>query len=167
VANGDFNEPLNVGWHKRAVNYSGDYRIERIKEGEEYYARIYKDACGYAQLEQKVMLTRLSSLLSFRAKFFANSNNEEYASAGAVVIEYLNREMRKLGATYFCSRTPNFTDWQNSATLHLYEVPNGIWREFSLNIGEELKNYLPGIPKEEVKFIKIILLAYCTQESGC
>uniref|UniRef100_A0A7C3UX77 Uncharacterized protein n=1 Tax=candidate division WOR-3 bacterium TaxID=2052148 RepID=A0A7C3UX77_UNCW3 len=104
VANGDFNEPLNVGWHERAVNYSGDYRIERIKEGEEYYARIYKDACGYAQLEQKVMLTRLSSLLfssllSFRAKFFANSNNEEYASAGAVVIEYLNREMRKLGAT--------------------------------------------------------------------
>ncbi len=109
----------------------------------------------------------LNSSLSFRAKFFTTSNHDEYAAASGVVIEYLNNSQEKLGATYFYTKTPNFTEWQNSPTCHLYETSSEAWQSFSLNIKEELTSYLTGINTSEVKYIKVSLLAYCTQKSGC
>ncbi len=167
LVNGDFSLEITVGWQKRVVNHTGDYEIKRIREGDEYYGKVSKSFCGYAQLYQIVKIQDLSSSISFRARFFAITNNDEYAAASGVLIEYLNAELEKLGATYFYSKTPNFREWRSSSTTHLYETNSSNWQSFSFNIKEELTNYLTGIQGREVKYLKISLLAYCTQESGC
>lgn len=167
VVNGEFNENWTSGWQKRIKNYAGDYEIKRMRKGEDFYVRVYKNLCGSAEIFQIVKLTDLASTLSFQAKFSANSNAEEYAAASGIIIEYLNSKKKRLGATYFYFSTPNFSEWQNSSTSHLYKVSSPYWQKFSLNIKKELEKNLLGIDKKEVKYIKISLLAYCTQEGGC
>lgn len=167
LVNGDFNEDLTIGWQKKIENYAGGYEIKRVKEGEEYYVRVNKDLCGYAQLFQIVKITNLASSLSFQAKFSANTNEENYAAAAAVVVEYLNHSQRRLGATYFYYSTSNFWEWQNSSTTHIYKTSASGWQTFSLDIKNELGQNLPNINSDEVVYLKISLLAYCTQEEGC
>ncbi len=167
MVNGDFDEDLTIGWQKKVENYAGGYEIKRVKEGEEYYARVNKDLCGYAQLYQIVRISNLASSLSFQAKFSANTNEGDYAAAAAVVIEYLNHSQRRLGATYFYYSTSNFGEWQNASTTHLYKTSASGWQEFSLDIKNELGQNLPGINSDEVAYLKISILAYCTQEEGC
>ncbi|MEO0116074.1 MAG: hypothetical protein ABIK97_00860 [candidate division WOR-3 bacterium] len=167
IVNGEFNEDWNFGWRSKVENHAGDYEIRRVKVDKEYHIRVYKSLCGSAQIYQVIKIPNLAATLSFRAKFFADSNIEEYAAAAGIVIEYLNSAQRKLGATYFYSATPNFQEWQNSPTTHLYKVSPADWQRFSLDIKKELRENLSGIEREEVKYIKITLLAYCTQKEGC
>ena len=163
VTNGDFEQPLSVGWTTyspgsygsitRAINYDPDpdYEVYVRRQGSGGLGSGYDVL--YQTIEPHIMELDFSATIKLNATESGNGSN--WAGA-ALSLYYRDANDALLGITRICRYTPG-TPWTNSSTQHLIIAPNTTWNNYSFNIGDELQN-LPGVDPSEVVKITVTLI---------
>jgi len=170
LTNGDFEEPLHIGWSlymfAPTLNYDTLDRDTSFHPDPDYEIKLRKFDSWFARLYQIVEIPSTDLQFSADAKIRAM----EYDSIGgsswsmaALRLTYLNESNTILGETRICHMSPH-CPWQGSATIHLIEVtyPDSFYTH-TLNINDELTN-LPGVNPLEI--VKIRVEVYDTT-NGC
>lgn len=162
LTNGDFEQPLNIGWSSviglqntldtidRQINFHPDLDYEvRVKKYDETYAKLY----------QTVNIPTTDLDFSVTAKLYAleYSPTLTYWAAAAICLRYLDANDNQLGETRIAYKTPH-SPWTSTSTIHLINVtdPNN-WYNYSFNLNNELTN-LPGVNPAQIRKVQIALL---------
>lgn len=161
LTNGDFEEPLTVGWLQSV--YGSNTIINRATDYDpdpDYEAYVYKygygtTGSGHARLYQTVEIPTTYIDFMVNAKIYAHDNHASAWCGAAVVIAYLSESNTLLGETRICARSVG-CPWQNTATLHIISVPDSFWHSYSFNVHTELGN-LPSADPSAVKKIQVAL----------
>jgi hypothetical protein len=164
LVNGDFEQPLAVGWHDTIYNAAGDGYFERTDTlGQPtlgYAVRVHKYLASFACLDQTVNVSNASLTFGFDGRLRIGGGSNTCWPACAVILRYLNGAGTELGNTKFVVHN-EFCNWANSDTAHLIEVnPPEQWLSLSVNVAQELSSYLIGVNPADVARIRIELFAY-------
>jgi len=164
LVNGDFEQPMEVGWTVDTVNEAGDYRFEWSdtlgQPDAGSAARVYKYLARHATLSQTVDVPGTSLELDFAARLSLGGGSNTCWPVGAVVACYQDSTGAELGKTMVLLRT-EFCTWVDGDTLHLIDVLEpGVWRQYRLDLGRELADYLTGINPADVARVRVELFAY-------
>lgn len=159
IANGDFEEVLTTGWTQQQYGtYITITRGTTYEPDPDYEVFLSKGTgTGYAMVHQTAEIPTLNLDISFKAKLKAYDNYVGAWSAAAVLICYLDAANIVLGDTRVCRFTQDCL-WSNSTTQHLIMALDEDWHDYEFNILDELENNLPGIDRQEVAKIKVILI---------
>lgn len=162
VTNGDFEQPLAVGWQQ---NTSGTNcvidRQTSYDPDPDYEVQVYKGTgTGYARLYQAVTVATTDLDFSADLKLIATTTSSTCWAGAALVIGYLNAAGSLLGETMICRRTPA-CPWTNSPTRHLIDATDTLWHNYAFNINAELAN-LPGVDPAGIAEIEIALYSQCS-----
>jgi hypothetical protein len=164
LENGDFESDLSLGWIQ---NLGGsNYEIDRdtlYHLDPDHEAYVEKFLQVYCALEQTVPVVGLDLLFTAEARFdnFCQENPYEFFAASAVRLEYLDDTRSVLGETRIYNGTV-YCDWASSSELHLIEVTDDRWHEFSLLIQDEME-HLPSVDPAEVHSIRVGLYSFNTE----
>jgi hypothetical protein len=79
----------------------------------------------------------------------------------SVVFNYLDSAGASLGRTLIY-RASSYCTWTDCDTMHLRKTTDttGTWTQYSLNLATELDSFLPNVPREKVKRLRVELYAY-------
>jgi hypothetical protein len=157
VINGDFEQPLDVGWDQWSAGYGATFsRQVDCDDDMNYEARLRRGTGnGSAMLYQVVGMPSTDLEFSVDLKAYAMATATAWAGAG-VIVAYLDGDGFTLGETRICSTSP-YCPWDTSPTSHIIPVPNNIWENHAFNLADELTN-LPGIDPAEIRWIKLGLI---------
>ena len=164
LINGDFEEPLNVGWEENVRSAAGSHRFERSDTlGQPvpgHAAKVFKQLAYHAALRQQVEVTDVNLTLTFDARMSLAGGSSTCWPTGVFVVNYLDADGAELGATMFLLRD-QYNDWRESDTLKLYEVEEpGVWTRYELDIARELADNLPGVNSSAVRRLQVQLFSY-------
>ena len=164
LTNGDFEQPLSVGWVEDVNSIAGDYVIERADNlGQPepgFAARSYKYLAYHASLSQTVEVADVDLVLTFDGKLHISGGSSTCWPAAAFIVSYLDAADVTLGRTLFLVQSP-YSNWVESDSVHFIEpAAPDVWDQFELNIAEELTGNLPAVPAADVAKIKVDLFAY-------
>ncbi len=164
VVNGDFEQPLDVGWSDTVVGYVGEARFERSDTlGQPvpgFAARVYKTLASYASLYQTVEIPDVNVTLSFDARFRIGGGSSTCWPVAVFMVRYLDESDRHLGKTRFYLHD-QYCNWERSDTSNLIEITNpDLWGSYELSIRDELQNNLTGINPSLVRKLCLELFAY-------
>jgi hypothetical protein len=162
--NGDFEQPLDVGWKQAVENAAGLFSFDRSdtlgQPTPGYAACVYKYLAYYASLSQDVAVPGADLEFKMDARLRMAGGSSTCWPAGAVVVSYLNAGDRELGSTMYILRN-EYCDWVESDTLHFIDINEpGEWRSYSLKVAEEIAAYLPGVNRPDVAKLKVQLFSY-------
>jgi hypothetical protein len=120
---------------------------------------------GFCKAWQTVDIPTIDLSFSVKAKLWAYDNDADTLcwAAAAVRVFYLDQDGFVMGETRICTKTEP-CPWVNSSTLHLIEVTDNLWHDYSFSVTSELAN-LPGVTPSAVK--KIQVAAYDTTAHTC
>ncbi|MFO7651077.1 MAG: hypothetical protein R6X13_07060 [bacterium] len=164
LVNGDFAQPLAVGWQKSARNLVGSNIVAIQKDGG---VKVQKTMCGHARIEQDVKLAALNTVFSTRVKFASEATRDDYYAYSTVALGYFDKSGKKLGETRWFSTTGT-RPWQASNTVRLVPIARrGEWQDVTLNIGDELRKNLAGIVPGKVASLRITLESYGSGTEAC
>lgn len=164
LVNGDFAQPLSVGWQKSARNIVGSNTIAIQKDGG---VKVQKTMCGHARIEQDVKLAGLNTVFSTRVKFATEATRDDYYAYSTVALGYFDKAGKKLGETRWFSTTGT-RPWEASPTVHLIPVQKpGAWQDLGLNIGEELRKNLKGVVPGKVASLRVTLESFGSGTEAC
>ena len=164
LTNGDFSKPLSQGWTTQAKDLLGEHSITATQENG---AVVRKEMCGNATLVQDVKLSTTNLNFSTRARFSSQATKPDYYATASVLLGFLDGNGRKLGETriYNAAGTP---PWKASNTLHLIPVADiGKWRDYNLDLGQELRSNLKGVDPTKVKRLRVSLESFCSGKDAC
>jgi len=165
LLNGDFEQPLDVGWTDTVQNSAGTFSFTRADTFGQptpgYAAKVYKYLARYASLRQTVDVPSANLTLTFDARLKIGGGSSTCWPVASVWVRYLDANSTELGNTRFC-RSSVYSTWVNSDTVHLIEIADttGGWNNYSLNLAEEIAANLPGVSAADVARITIDLFAY-------
>jgi len=168
IENGAFESDLGIGWQQQGSAGATFTRATNYDPDPDYEVQVYKGAgSGYARLYQAMSFDCPVSDLNFfiNAKMWAYDNNADTLcwAASAVIVSYLNSSGTKLGDTRICMKTTP-CPWVSTSTIHLINVSDSLWHNYSFNIATELGN-LPGVNPANVRRIEVAL--YDTTAHTC
>ncbi|MEO0094229.1 MAG: hypothetical protein ABIK67_08265 [candidate division WOR-3 bacterium] len=163
LINGDFEQDLKVGWQISTKDYDGSSKIKRVKVKDNYYAKVEKIWCGYAELFQIIQLTNLDQDLSVRLRLNANSNRDGYSALAAFILSFLDEEDKTLARIRIAYSTKVLT---NTPMEYNYSALPNKWQTNTINLREELKHF-PKIDFKKIAKLKISLYAYGSNTEGC
>jgi hypothetical protein len=164
LINGDFSKPLSEGWTTQAEDIVGEHSITATPESG---AVVRKEMCGDATLVQELALKTTELILSTRVRFSCQVTKPGYYSTASLRVGYLDDDGKQLGETRICSAagTP---PWKSSNTLHLIAITDtGKWRDYKLNMGQELRTYLEGVDATKVRGLRLSLESFCSGKDAC
>ena len=164
INNGDFEQPLTVGWTQAIGTPSSSDIIDRQVSYEpdpDYEVQVKKYDATHAKLFQRVNIPTMINLqFTIKANLYAFEYNTSatYWSAAAVCLRYLDQNDNLLGETRVAQRSMH-CPWTNSAALHIIDVtsPN-TWLTYSFSVSQELSMYLPAVNQQNIKKIEVALL---------
>lgn len=162
LVNGDFEQPLSVGWKDTVFSLGGDYRFERsdtFGSGTGYAAKVYKLLALFASLSQVAPVPGPDLRLSFDARLRIEEGSSTCWPVAAVFARYRTGQGRELGATCWYKHSI-YANWRSSDTFHLIEVTADGWNHYELDIAAELNANLPRINPADVAQVVIDLYAY-------
>jgi len=165
LVNGDFEQALDVGWTDTVVNEAGLSRFERADTfGQPTLgsaAKVYKLLARYASLRQTVDVPNVDLTLAFDGRFKIGGGSSTCWPVASFWVRYADSTGLELGNTRIC-RSSVYSTWTKSDTVSLIEIPDttGEWKNYTLDLSEELTANLPGINPDEVRKITIELYAY-------
>ena len=163
LPNGDFEQPLDVGWTDTAVYTLGTYSIDRqdtLGQQTGYAARVYKYAPGYASLSQTLTMPGPGVALTFDARLRIGGGSSTCWPVASLWVRYLDADGIELGNTRFYLHN-QYATWTSSESVNLIEVKdNGVWQSYSLDIARELADSLPGINPAGVAKLTVDLFAF-------
>ncbi len=159
LVNGDFEQPLTTGWTatQGGSAYGLTDRQTHYHSDPDYEARdsLYSGA-GWRKLAQRVDVSSVVVDVSFWAKFQVGGGSSTCWPVACVVIGYYTVTNALLGETRFYHHN-EYCTWTSSSTLHLIEVTNPDWVQYSLNVAEELAQHLPGVNPNLVRRVEVAL----------
>ncbi len=164
LVNGDFEQPIDVGWDTIAVNVAGgdtftwSDTLGQPSPGKAVSVRKY--LARYASLYQTVDIPDVNLTLSFDGCLEIGGGSSTCWPVAAFVIRYLDSSGVSLGNTKLYLHD-QYCDWPASDTQSLIEVTTpGVWTPFSIDIATELAAHLPGIDPANIRKLTIDLYAY-------
>lgn len=165
VTNGDFEQPVSVGWTEyspgsygyiaRSTSYNPDpdYEVCVRRQGSGGLGSGYDWLTQTIEPPIPILECDFSATVKLNATESGNGSN--WAGA-ALCLNYLDATDVLLGTTRICRYSPG-TPWSNSSTQHLIIAPNANWNNYSFDIIDELQN-LPGVDPSEVAKLTVTLI---------
>jgi uncharacterized protein (DUF779 family) len=164
LVNGDFEQPIDVGWDTIAVNLIGcdTFRwsdsLGQPTPG--YAAAAYKYLASYASMNQTVDVPGVNLTLTFDARFVIGGGSESCWPVASFVVRYLDAAGTSLGNSKIYLHN-QYCTWAGSDTQSLIDITTpGVWTPFTLNVASELSTHLPGINPAGVNKLNIDMFAY-------
>ncbi len=162
--NGDFEQGLEVGWTQDVRTAAGSYRFEvsdtfgQPVPGQA--AKAYKYLAYHAALVQTVDVPNANLSLDFDGRLIITGGSSTCWPVATIIVSYLDAADAGLGRTLFIVKD-QYCNWVESDSVHFYEEQNtGAWKDFHLDIAQELEDHLPAVSAGNVRKIKIELFAY-------
>lgn len=164
VANGDFEQPLDVGWTDTIVGFVGEGRFERADTFGQpvpgYAAKVWKTLAEYASLSQVVDIPDANVNLTFDARFSIGGGSSTCWPVAVFMVRYLDDAGNHLGKTRYYLHD-QYCTWERRDTSSLIEITNpDQWGSYQLSVRDELQNNLAGINPDAVSKLCIELFAY-------
>jgi len=164
LVNGDFEQPIDVGWDTAAVNSAGGDTFTRSdtlgQPAAGYAVAVRKYLAKYASMSQTVDIPDVSLTLTFDGCLEIGGGSSTCWPVAAFVVRYLDSSGVSLGNTHLYLHD-QYCTWTSSDTQSLIEVTTpGVWTQFNLDIADELAKHLPGIAAANVKKLTVDLYAY-------
>jgi hypothetical protein len=165
LVNGDFEQPLDVGWVDSAQVEVGTYSFERSdtfgQPSPGFAAKAYKMLARYASIYQTLDVPDVNLTLSLDARLKIGGGSSTCWPVASVWVRYANASGLELGNTRIC-RSSVYSTWTKSDTVSIIEITDttGAWNHYSLDLAQELTTHLPGINPADVKKLTIDLFAY-------
>lgn len=165
LINGDFEQPLDVGWTDTVLSQAGSYAFSREDTFGQpmpgYAAKVYKYLARFASLRQTVDVTSLDLSLSFDGRFKIAGGSSTCWPVASLWIRYADANGTELGNTRIC-RSSVYSTWTSSDTVHIIEITDttGAWNNYTVNLQEEVSTNLPGVKPEDVAKVTVDLFAY-------
>jgi hypothetical protein len=163
LINGDFEQELTVGWDTTSEG-SGTHEYTRDAS---YHPDPDFEACAYqydnpgsAKIGQTVAVSAPMLELSFWAKFEEGGGSSTCWPAACFYLAYLDAGGAKLGETRYYYGT--YVTWVSDDTLHLIQVANPDWTEYTLDVMLELTENLPSINPADVAQVEVAIWAPTT-----
>jgi hypothetical protein len=164
IINGDFEQPIEIGWTDSVVGASGSYFFEWSdtlgQPSPGCAARAYKYLASYAALSQTVDVPNVNLNFSLYGRLRIGGGSSTCWPVAAIILRYQNSSGVELGNTKMYIHT-EYSTWANSDTAHLIEIntPES-WETYGLDVAQEIASYLPGVNPSEVSKVTIELYAY-------
>jgi hypothetical protein len=159
LVNGDFEQPLTTGWALTTggSGYGATDRQTDYHPDPDYEARdsLYSGP-GCRRLAQRVSVSSTWLDVSFWAKFEIGGGSSTCWPVASVVVGYYDAVDAWLGETRFYYHN-EYCNWTSSGTMHLVEVTDPAWRQYSFNVSEELAANLPGVDPDDVRRVEVAL----------
>lgn len=163
LANADFTEPLKGSWF---VTSTSDHPSVKIERGEVNRIVVRHDYQGKTSVGQLIPVTDLALELSFSARFVVQVNRSDFPALAEIAVSYYDKDTNLLGSTRFCRAANRVL--KTSPEEHIIPVEeNGRWRDYALNLEQELLTNLEAIESGEVTFIGLALRADNGKKPGC
>lgn len=165
LVNGDFEQPLDVGWSETTKVEVGTFSFERADTFGQptpgYAAKAYKMLARYASIYQTVDVSDVDLNLTFDARLKIGGGSSTCWPVASVWVRYADESGLELGNTRICLSSV-YSTWTKSDTVSLLEIDDttGAWHNYALDLKQELANHLSGINSNNVKKITIDLYAY-------
>jgi len=165
LANGDFEQTIDVGWVQAIKSEAGTYLFERAdtfgQPTSGFAAKVHKELARYASLRQTVDVPTADLTLNFDARLKIGGGSSTCWPVASVWIRYADASGLELGNTRICLSSV-YSTWTNSDTVHLIEIADttGAWHSYTLNLKDELTTNLTGINPDSVAKATIDLYAY-------
>ncbi len=168
LTNGDFEQPLTVGWSQEFDDSQGSYVITRdttLQPDPDFEVRIYKYLRYYARLKQTVAVPGTNVRFSGAAKLVATKGpTSGYYAYAAIILEYQNAGGEVLGRTWIMKKIGDFNP-QNTPTQHYILTISDVWENYGFVLADELAN-LPGINPRDISRVSVVVESYGTGASG-
>lgn len=163
IINGDFSQPLEIGWQKDTLNIAGWYYFEwsdTVGSPGGYAAKVFKELAHHAALVQTVNVPGPDLRFACDARVWVVEGSLTCWPVAAIIIRYLDGTGTELGNTKFYCHD-QFCEWVGSDTAHLIDISSQTgWQHYELGIRQELENNLPGVMPAAVRQIRIELYAF-------
>jgi uncharacterized protein (DUF779 family) len=164
LVNGDFEQPLDVGWTDTVVGTTGSASFTRSdtlgQPSPGYAACVYKTLASYASLSQTVDVPNTNLTLQFDGRLGIGGGSSTCWPVAAFIVRYLDAAGLSLGNTRIYLHD-QYCTWANSDTQHLVDITSpGAWTPFTLDIASELTLNLRGVPPASVRKVTIDLFAF-------
>jgi uncharacterized protein (DUF779 family) len=164
LVNGDFEQPIDVGWADTAVNAAGSATFTRSdtlgQPTPGFAVAVYKYLATYASLNQTVDVPGVNLSLTFDGRFNIGGGSSTCWPVASFVVRYLDASGTSLGNSKIYLHD-QYCTWAASDTQSLVEITTpGVWTPFSLDIASELSTHLPGINPASVSKLKIDLHSF-------
>jgi len=159
LVNGDFEQPLDVGW----AQDTGGYGYRTVVRDTGYQPDPDFEVCdsqysgsGWTRLSQTVDVPGPILHLSFWASFAVGGGSSTCWPVASVDVVYRDDAGTPLGTTkvYYHNE---YCTWVPDPTLGLVEVTTPDWTQYSLDIADELSQHLPGVNPGDVRKITVAL----------
>lgn len=164
LVNGDFEQPIDVGWDTIAVNSAGGDTFtwtDTLGQPSPGHAvAVRKYLAEFASMSQTVDIPGVNLTLGFDGRFEIGGGSSTCWPVAAFVVRYLDSSGVSLGNTMLYLHD-QYCTWASSDTQSLIDITTpGVWTPFSLDIADELSKHLPGIAVASVKKLTVDLYAY-------
>lgn len=170
LTNSGFEQPLDSGWVQTVVNDSSTSgyieRSDTLGQPDSGFAvRVYKFHKQFCSLSQTVPLETLGQVVHFWGRFRIGAD-VPCSPVAAVIFSYLDSADNRLGRTLYYLPT-SYCTWTDSDSEHLVKLTDtaGQWTQYSLNFQSELDSFLPHVPQERIRQLRVELYA-CVDYSG-
>ncbi len=162
--NGDFEQPLDIGWKQSSNNLAGLFSFDRWDTMGQptpgFAARVYKTLAYYACLAQDVSVPGADLAFSIDARLRIGGGSSTCWPTCAVVLSYVDAADAELGSTMILLRS-EYCTWVESDTLHFIDVTApGAWVTYNIDVADEIAQYLPGVNPAEVAKLRVELYSY-------
>jgi uncharacterized protein (DUF779 family) len=164
LVNGDFEQPLDVGWADTAFNLAGEARFQQSdtlgQPSPGLAAKVYKTLADCAMLSQTVDVPSANLSLQFDGRLAIGGGSSTCWPVAAFMVRYLDAAGVSLGNTRIYLHD-QYCTWERKDTQSLIEVNTpGVWTPFTLDIASELSTNLPGIDPASVRRVRFDLFAF-------
>jgi hypothetical protein len=155
LVNGDFEQELTTGW-VQTMGGSGTHTVNRATGYDpdpDYESYCYQyDNPGWVRLSQQVEVPGPALEVSFRVKLERSTETSCWPASYASIC-YLSEGGSLLGETRYYSSS--VTPWNPSSTFHPVPVTSSDWNDYSVIVGDELSQNLPGVNPADVRRVEI------------
>jgi hypothetical protein len=164
LVNGDFEQPVDVGWDTLAANLAGGDTFTRSdtlgQPTPGFAVAVRKYLASFASMNQTVDVPGVNLALTFDARLEIGGGSSTCWPVAAFVVRYRDATGASLGNSKIYLHD-QYCTWAPSDTQSLIEITTpGVWTQFRLDIATELSTHLPGIAPASVKKLTVDIYAF-------
>jgi len=164
LVNGDFAQPMDVGWTDTVVGVTGSslftWSDTLGSPTPGYAACVYKTLASYAALGQTAAIPNANVVFEWDGRLRIGGGSSTCWPTAAFLINYQKSDGTSLGNSRFYLHD-QYNTWTRSDTMDLLEVNTpDVWTHYSMNVAEEISTKLPGVNAADVAQIRFELFSY-------
>lgn len=162
VVNGDFSRDLADGWEYEESGF-GNHLAERrawSPPDTGHYCFVQQvNGPGFARLSQLIDVIGPDLAFSYQASWAIGGGSSTCWPVAAVFLEYYDNGGTRLGETIWYLHN-EYCAWEPSGNRHLISITDPDWRQYAVNVREEIAANLPAVTADAVRQVGISLYSY-------